>query len=287
MRNLARTLIASLLFVSFSSALSAAEFDEEGVTPGKWTMDLAAARKHAKEKKTAILINFTGSDWCGWCKLMEKNVFAQQAWRDYAKTDSVMVMIDFPRDKSLVPAKFVKRNSELKKKFKVRGYPTYVLLDDDGETVLGRLGAGRDKTAESFIAELKRLTRCRASEVAKYTEKLKGEDKAEYKKIIADMSECRKQLKEKKQQIADAEKQVAELEKKAETLKASATRFRAGKLGPEKLKEYEDIKAKLDEARKKLADWLATSPGRSRENAQKYSAMNAEIKKLEGKLAEF
>jgi thioredoxin-related protein len=287
MKTVAGIAIAVLVLASTAGAPRAVESDKEGVTPGKWTMDFDAAKKHAKEKKTPILINFTGSDWCGWCKLMERNVFDKQDWKDYAKTGAVMVMIDFPRDKSLVPAKFAKRNDELKGKYKVRGYPTYVLLDDDGETVLGRLRAGRTKTPKSFIAELKVLTRYRGPEVAKYTETLKDDEKTEYKKIIDEVSECRKLLKEQRRQIADAEKKIAELEGKVEKLKEAATEFRAKKLGPDKLKEYKETKTKLAEARKALSDWLATGPTRSQENSRKYAAMNAEVKKLEEKLTEF
>lgn len=294
MTNAARVLIAALLLLSVARAVPAVEFDKEGVTPGKWTMDLEAARKYAKEKNATILLNFTGSDWCGWCKLMEKNVFSQQAWKDYAKTDVVMVMLDFPRDKSLVPAKYVARNKKLSAKYKVTGYPTYVLLDDDGATVLGRFGAGRDKTAESLMAELKAFTRYRAAEVARYTATLNAKQKAEYQKFIDEMAKCKKAVKEKKQQVADAgkkvgelEKKVEELEKKIEDLKEAATEFRAARLGPGKLKEYRGLRAKLKAAEKKRADWLATGPKRSAANSRKYTAMSAEVKKLSAKLAEF
>ena len=52
----------------------------DGVEAGKFTMDLDAAQKYAKEKKQIVLLNFTGSDWCHWCILMEKNVFEKVAW---------------------------------------------------------------------------------------------------------------------------------------------------------------------------------------------------------------
>jgi thioredoxin-related protein len=286
MRNAILGLAAALLMFSASGAV-AAEVEKEGVTAGNWTMDIEAARKQAKEKKTAILLNFTGSDWCGWCKLMDKNVFSQQAWKDYARKDLALVFIDFPKDKSLVPTKYAARNSELKTKFKVKGYPTYVLLDDDGETVLGTLRAGKTKTAKSFIAELRVLTRYRASEVAKYSERLNAKDKAEYQQIVAQMNATREALKKQKQQIADAQKKVAELKKKAAQLKETATEFRAAKLGPEKLKEYKELKTKLKAAQKKLADWLATRPRRSQENARKFGTLNAEVQALSAKLSGF
>ena len=112
----------------------------------------------AAEKKLPILLNFSGSDWCGWCKLMEKNVFSEPKWKDYAKDNLMMVVLDFPKNTKLVPEKFVKRNDELKAKYEVEGFPTFIVLDDDASTVLGQLGAGQDTTPESFAAEVRRFS---------------------------------------------------------------------------------------------------------------------------------
>ena len=74
-----------------------------GAELGKWTMDFDAAKTLAAEKEVPILINFTGSDWCGWCKLMDREVFSKAEWQQYAAESLVLVWIDFPRDKALVP----------------------------------------------------------------------------------------------------------------------------------------------------------------------------------------
>ena len=71
----------------------------------------------------------------------------------------MLVTLDFPNDKSIVPEKYVKRNKKLQEQFEVGGFPTYVVLDNDGETKLGQLGAGRDKTPSSFIDEFKGVVR--------------------------------------------------------------------------------------------------------------------------------
>ena len=65
MRNATRGLVATMLLLLTSSGLPAAETDLNGITPGKWTMDFDAAKKLANEKKLPILLNFSGSDWCG------------------------------------------------------------------------------------------------------------------------------------------------------------------------------------------------------------------------------
>ncbi|MDF7824408.1 thioredoxin family protein [Pontiellaceae bacterium B12227] len=135
--------------------LSKDDFDTDGAKVGRWTMDLDAAEKLADEKQLPILLNFTGSDWCYWCKLMEKNVFIQPEWKVYAADSVVMVLVDFPRDKTAVPEKYKERNNRLKDQYEISGYPTFILLRPDGKTECARLRAGRNKTPESFIGEIK------------------------------------------------------------------------------------------------------------------------------------
>ena len=144
-------LIALLLAATPATASEAAL---EGAEPGEWTMDYAAALELSEEKDLPLLLNFTGSDWCSWCKLMDNQVFAEEEWKTWADDNLVLVTLDFPRDDSIVPEKYRDRNQSLAEQFGVRGYPTYVLLDSDGETVVAQLGAGREKTPESFIDEI-------------------------------------------------------------------------------------------------------------------------------------
>jgi thiol:disulfide interchange protein len=153
-----KQLIGAVLIASASLALWAAAPATKGAKVGEWTMDFEAAKTLAKEKNLPILINFTGSDWCGWCQLMDRNVFAKPEWETYARKDLVLVFIDFPQDKALVPMHFVARNEALSKQFGVRGYPTYILLASDGATRLGQLGASRNATPEAFIADIRKLT---------------------------------------------------------------------------------------------------------------------------------
>ena len=84
------------------SAQAADQVELEGASVGIWTMDFDAAVKLAGEKNLPLMLNFTGSDWCGWCKLMDKNVFAEEVWKTYAKENVLLVTLDFPQDKSVV-----------------------------------------------------------------------------------------------------------------------------------------------------------------------------------------
>ncbi len=146
----ALTLSAGLVFAQVATVAV------QGAEVGKWTQDYDAAKALAAEKNLPLLINFTGSDWCGWCKLMDKNVFAKDEWKEWAKDKIVLAYINFPNNKKLVPMHFVARNVKLQKEFGIRGYPTYVLLNSAGEKI-GTLGASRDASPESFIKQVEEL----------------------------------------------------------------------------------------------------------------------------------
>lgn len=126
----------------------------EGAEVGAFTQDVAAAKALAREKGLPLLLDFTGSDWCGWCKLMDRQVFSQDAWKEWAATSIVLATIDFPSDESLVPHGFRERNRRLSDQYGIEGYPTFVLLSAAGEEI-GRLGASRDASPEKFVAKVR------------------------------------------------------------------------------------------------------------------------------------
>ena len=85
-----------------------------------------------------ILIDFTGSDWCGWCIKLDKEVFKKAKWKTWAKSNVILYIADFPR-KNKAPASVQKENQRLQKKYGVRGFPTIIVIDADGK-LLGRSG---------------------------------------------------------------------------------------------------------------------------------------------------
>lgn len=116
--------------------------------------DFAKAQAQAKAENKLLLLDFTGSDWCGWCQIMEKEVFSQPAFAEYAKKNLVLVRLDFPRAKPL--ADEVKaQNRALAEQFGIRGFPSIVMLTGDGKP-LALLGYQRGGP-EVFISELKQL----------------------------------------------------------------------------------------------------------------------------------
>lgn len=114
----------TLLALNFSGlALAAGE---------GWSSDFAASQKVAAETKKDILIDFTGSDWCGWCIKLKEEVFSHDEFKAGVKDKFVLVELDYPRDKSKLSEETIKQNEELGKKYQVRGYPTILLADPEG-----------------------------------------------------------------------------------------------------------------------------------------------------------
>ncbi len=127
---------------------------QAGAAELNWMTDLPKAQEKAKSEKKLVLMDFTGSDWCPWCIKLNKEVFSQPEFVDYAKKNLVPVEIDFPRAKKQ-SAETKKANQELQAKYKVEGYPTVVVLDSNGKK-LGELGY-QPGGAKAFIEKLEAL----------------------------------------------------------------------------------------------------------------------------------
>ena len=119
-----------------------------------WGTDVPKALAQAKADKKMVLLDFTGSDWCGWCIKLNKEVFSTPEFAKYAKDNLVMVEVDFPRKKQL-SAEQKAANNALQEKYKIQGYPTVIVLNGDGKKI-GELGYMEGGPA-AFIAELNKL----------------------------------------------------------------------------------------------------------------------------------
>jgi len=117
------------------AALAATVAVAKTSTPAGWTDDYDQARKRAAAEKKFIVADFSGSDWCGWCKRLDKEVFDTEAFRKDATNRFVLLMVDTPMDQSLLSEKAKKQNPELVKKYAIRGFPTVLVLDKDGKVV--------------------------------------------------------------------------------------------------------------------------------------------------------
>jgi len=140
-------LIASISYAQTSTSDYKAE--NEG-----WLVNVDEAYALSQKTGKPIMANFTGSDWCGWCKRLTKSVFIHDEFKTWAEKNVVLLELDFPRRKQ-IPKEIKQQNSNLQKAFSVRGYPTIYVFDlakkDDGEFAISALGkTGYTKTVKEF-----------------------------------------------------------------------------------------------------------------------------------------
>ena len=121
---------AGLLFLSLALTAGAAE--------AKWHYNLPEAQALARKQNKLVLMNFTGSDCCGWCMKLKKEVFLTPEFSDYARTNLVLVEIDQPRWKPLSQEQLA-MNSKVQEQYRAEGFPTLVALSSTGQEVW-RLG---------------------------------------------------------------------------------------------------------------------------------------------------
>ena len=105
-----------------------------------WTDDFAAAKSQAAAEGKRILMVFSGSDWCGWCKKFDAETLSKSEFVKAASKKFVLVMVDSPRDKSKLSAMARTQNPQLVAKFGVRGYPSVVVTDADGSEIARSAG---------------------------------------------------------------------------------------------------------------------------------------------------
>ena len=106
----------------------------------EWYADFDVAAAAAKKANKDLLVDFTGSDWCGWCIKLHKEVFDHEEFENGVKDHFVLVALDFPRSeeaKAKVPNP--ERNKELQEQYAIRGFPTILLMSPDGQ-VFGKTG---------------------------------------------------------------------------------------------------------------------------------------------------
>jgi thioredoxin-related protein len=120
-----------------------------------WLGDFSEAKKEAAQNHKLILINFSGSDWCGPCIRLRKEIFESDAFVNYAAGHLVLVRADFPRQKKNQPSKEqVKLNEALADQYNSDGKFPFTLLVDENGKVLRSWDGFPDETPEQFIAQV-------------------------------------------------------------------------------------------------------------------------------------
>ena len=120
-----------------------------------WLTDLPKAQAQAKAENKIVLLDFTGSDWCGWCIKFRKEVLDTPEFQAYAAKNVVLVELDYPH-KKVQSADLKKANAALKTKYDVHGFPTLLVLNQDGKEIGRQVGYAQGGPA-AFIAKLEKF----------------------------------------------------------------------------------------------------------------------------------
>ena len=146
-----RILLMSALLVALAATAKTS-------TPAGWIDDYDTALKRAADEERLIVANFSGSDWCGWCKRLDSEVFNTDDFRKGATNRYVLLMVDSPRDRSLLSPKAREQNPKLVEKYGISGFPTVLILDAKGKTVseLGYRRGGPENYLKALEAAIKK-----------------------------------------------------------------------------------------------------------------------------------
>ena len=143
-------LFCSAIFLS--AAFASAEVD--------WLTDFDAAKAKAKSDHKLVLLDFTGSDWCGYCIQLDRAILSKPEFKQYADKNLILAEIDFPRRGgpkwNAQSIELKKQNEQLGAKYQIEGFPTLVVLNGDGKTVWRYDGYYPGGVA-AFLAELDKV----------------------------------------------------------------------------------------------------------------------------------
>ena len=124
-----------------------------------WLTNFDTAKKEAAESGRLILINFSGSDWCGPCIRLHKEVFESEAFEQYAAAHLVLVNADFPRlKKNQLSKEQTKQNEALADKYNPKGIFPYTLLVDANGKVLKTWEGFPNESPQKFTEEVNSFT---------------------------------------------------------------------------------------------------------------------------------
>lgn len=105
----------------------------------EWMTDFEAAKARAASENKAILVDFTGSDWCHFCIVLRRRVLDTPAFAQYGDDKFIYLEVDLPRTRPL-PKELMAQNNALVKRYGVGGFPTIMVLDEKGHALGGFTG---------------------------------------------------------------------------------------------------------------------------------------------------
>jgi len=137
------------------AVLAATVFWQVNAAESAWLTNLPQAQAQAKAENKIVLLDFTGSDWCGWCIKFKKEVLDTADFQAYAAKNVVLVELDYPHRK--VQADDLKTaNAALKQQYNIHGFPTLLVLNPNGKEI-GRQVGYSEGGPQAFITKLEKF----------------------------------------------------------------------------------------------------------------------------------
>lgn len=123
-----------------------------------WEPDFNEAKLQAKARHKLILLNFSGSDWCGPCIRMKQDVFGNENFSNMADKELVLVNADFPRKKkNQLTKERQEQNEALAEQYNPSGKFPYTLLLDENGKVLRSWEGFPEESVINFTRRIKTL----------------------------------------------------------------------------------------------------------------------------------
>ena len=129
------------------------------LAPLIWSVNFKDAEEIAKKEHKMIFVNFSGSDWCGPCIRLRKEILESTTFEKYATDHLVLVRADFPRQKkNNLSKEQTKLNEQLADKYNPEGkFPFSLLLDEDGKIIKEWDGYPKE-TADQFVEQINKVS---------------------------------------------------------------------------------------------------------------------------------
>lgn len=124
-----------IAFVTFNFYAQESDKNSLDETILNWETSFKEALKKSKKEKKPVLIYFTGSDWCGPCKILDKKLFHSEKFKAIADKDLILYEANNPRNRDLVEEERLQENYKLIRKYKVSAYPTLVFVNYKGKMI--------------------------------------------------------------------------------------------------------------------------------------------------------
>lgn len=147
-------IVTGLTLLAQTAPSSTANRTQQNGYAENWLTDTQQVLQTAKKENKAILINFTGSDWCPPCIMLKQQVLDTPEFKAFADKQLILQVADFPR-RIEQPEALKEHNMQLAQKYGIVGFPTLIILNSDGKQI-GQMGF-TPGGPEAFISQLEKI----------------------------------------------------------------------------------------------------------------------------------